>query len=338
MIDNLNRPFDLNLDSILKYQHSSFQSVTETNNNTLKEFRLFEQLFEKESKEAFENFKTIYNTTKEFNNLVSDGKKTLDPIIDAKNSLDLIKEDVGNIEKKKEEIDDYNKRLSDLSIELKSEQDRLKELESSNEMESFNQMMKKKGELESQLSDTKSVIIQNFSNVDKPLRKFQHLVQRGIEKIDDEKILDKLIDSPVNTIIGTKDFKQVNSLLEKIKHSINSGVMEIKDRDKILSEIEWLVGHSIFEELANKYDSVLEEVKKLEKDISEQDVLKSMNAIKNHIDQLNRESQTKTEDIERMKKQIEKLNVSIKENGEKMEKTLSEFIGRKVTINLPSNI
>lgn len=334
MISQLNKLIDFNLDSIISYQQSSLHSVNQTNDSTVKEFRLFEGLFEEESKAAFENFKTVYNSIKNFSNLVSEAKKLLSPTIDVQNALDLLKKDIESMQKNKKEIDDYNKRLSDVGDELKSEEEKLRELESSNEWKRFNQLVEKKKELESQVSEVKSSISQNFSKIDRPLRKFQHLVQRGIGEVDDEKALDRFLDSPVDSIIETKKFKLMNSILEKVRHGISSGAIDIKDKDKELSEINWLIDHEIFEELVAKHDSLLEEVKKLEKDISEQDIHKSKNVFESHIEQLNRESKTITEEIERIKKQVEKLTVSIQEKKPNLEKNLSELVNEKVTIDL----
>ncbi len=333
MINQLDKPLDLNFDSIINYQNSSSHSVNETNYNTVKEFSLFEGLFEKESKAAFENFKTVFNATKNFINLVTEERKLLDPVTDAQDVLDLLRNDLESIQKRKKEIEDCNNKLSNLATEIKSEEGRLIELESGDEMKRFKQLLKKKEELNSQVSEIRFTISQNFSKIDRPLRKFRHLVQRGTEEIDDEKALDKFLDSPVDAIIETKNFKLMNSVLEKVRHSISSGFIDIKDKDKILSEISWFIDHEIFEELATKHDSLLEEAKELEKDISEQDIHKSKDELENHIEQLRRETQTTTEEIERIKKQMEKLDVSIKDRKNNLEKLLSALINKKVTIN-----
>ena len=334
MINRLNKQLDFNLDSIVDYQNSSLHSVTETNDSTVKEFSLFEQVFEEQSKVAYENFKAVYNATKKFNNLVSEKRNSIDTVINVQNELTSLKKSIDGVQENKMEIDNYNKKLSNLQEKIKSEEDKLKKLESSDEWTKYNHLIQKKKELEDRINEIKDDISQNFSKIEKPLKKFQHLVQRGIEKIDDGKTLNKYLESPIDALIETKDFTFVNSILEKVKQSINSDKIDLKDKDKTLSEISWLIDHEIFEELIEEYNSLKVEVKKLENDMAQQDILKFKNNIEKNIEQLNREFQTTMEEIEQIKKQIEKQNISIQENKNNLEKKLSSLSDTKIIITL----
>lgn len=333
MINQLNKPLDLSFDSIIDYVHSSLISVTEVDNHTVKEFSFFEKFFEKESEAIFENFKTVFKITKTLSSLVSEEKNLLNPIINAQNELASLKENMEDVREKEKEIVSYDERLLGLQKRLKYEEEKMKNLEASDEWNKFSQSLEKKKELISSISEIKSNISQNFSKIDRPLKKFQHLIQSGKEKIEDEKILNRCLDSPVDFLIETGNFTFVNSILEKVKRSISSGVLDLKDKGKSLSEINWMMENNIFEELTVKYKSIVNEIEKIEKTISEQSINKLKNEIENSIAQLNRETQETGAEINRNKKQIEKLNISIQERKSNLEKTLANF-GNRATIKL----
>lgn len=333
MISQLNKPLDLSLDSIIEYQRSSLLSVKEADEHTVKEFIMFEQILN-ESKEVFKNFKSVFNVTKNFSDLVSKKKELLNPISDAENELDSLKKNIEYIQKNKKEIDDHTKRLMELKKRLESEEENLKKLEESDEWDRFNRLIERKKELDFHISEIRADISQNFSKIEKPLKKFQHLVQVCKEEIDDKKMLNRYLDSPVDALIETENFSFINSTLERVKRSISSDAIDLKDKNKSLSEIDWMINHNVFEELVTKHNSIIEELKKLEKDITEQGVNKLKSGIESRIEQLNREAQAIATEIERNKRQIEKLEVSVQERKTSLERGLAKLIGSKATITL----
>jgi len=333
MISQLNKLLDSSLDSIIDYQRSSLLSVKETDEHAVKEFIMFEQVLN-ESKAVFKNFKSVFNATKNFSDLVSEKKELLNPINDAERDLDSLKKNIEYIQKDKKEIDEHNKRLMDLRKKLEYEEEDMRKLRGSDEWNGFNRLIERKKELDSHIYEVRANISQNFSKIEKPLKKFQHLVKVGKEDIDDKKMLSRYLDSPVDALIETENFSFINSTLEKVKHSILSNTIDLKDKNKALSEIDWLINHKIFEELVTKHNSLLEEMKKLERDITEHSVNKLKNEIESRIEQSNRETQAITTELERNKRQIEKLEVSVQERKASLESDLAKLIGSKATITL----
>jgi chromosome segregation ATPase len=332
MISQLDKPLDLSLDSIIEYQRSSLLSVKEADEHALKEFIMFEQVLS-ESKAVFKNFKSVFNATKKFNDMVFEKKELLKSINDAEKELDSLKKNIEYMKNEKKEIDEHNKRLIDLKKKFESEKENLKKLERSDEWNKFNKLIERRKELDSHISEVRANIHQNFSKIEKSLKKFQHLVKVDKEDID-KKMLNKYLDYTVDALIETENFSFINSTLEKVKNSILSGAIDLKDKNKELSEIDWIINHNIFEGLVTKYNSFIEEVKNLENSITEQDVNKLKDEIESRIEYLNREAQTINTGIERNKRQIEKLENSVQENKTSLERSLTNLIGSKTTIML----
>jgi predicted nucleic acid-binding Zn-ribbon protein len=164
------------------------------------------------------------------------------------------------------------------------------------------------------------------------LKKFQHLVKVGKEEINDKKVLNSYLDSPVDALIEKSSF--VNSTLERVKRSISSDAIYLKDKSKILSEIDWMINHNIFVELAMKHNSMMEEMEGLEDAMSKQSANKLRSEIESRIEHLDRDAQTITEELERNKKQTEKIEISVKERKTSLERSLTVLRGSKTTITL----
>jgi len=261
-------------------------------------------------------------------------KELLDPVVDAQKELDTLKKNIEDAEKSKKEIDEHNEGLLDLKKELESEEVNLRNLEASDEWDRFNQLKKGKMKLGSQRSKIRSEISKNFSKIKKPLKKFQHLVEIGKEEIGDKKTLNRYLDSPVDALIETENFLQINSVLERVKRSILSNAIILKDPSKTLSRIDWVIDNNVFEALVTKYNSVMAEIRKLEEDMDKQNVDESRSEIASRIDYLERNIQATTSEIERTEKQIEKIEASIQEGKARLETSLATLIGSKVTLTL----
>lgn len=164
------------------------------------------------------------------------------------------------------------------------------------------------------------------------MKKFQHLVKVGKEEINDKKVLNSYLDSPVDALIEKSSF--VNSTLERVKRSISSDAIYLKDKSKILSEIDWMINHNIFVELAMKHNSMMEEMEGLEDAMSKQSANKLRSEIESRIEHLDRDAQTITEELERNKKQTEKIEISVKERKTSLERSLTVLRGSKTTITL----
>ena len=112
-------------------------------------------------------------------------KELLNPVVDAKKDLVSLKKNIEDLEKNKKENGAHKKRLLGLKKKLESEKKGLRDLEASDEWDKFNQLIKRKKELDSQIFKNRSRISISFSKIKKPLKKFQHLVEFGKEEIDE---------------------------------------------------------------------------------------------------------------------------------------------------------
>jgi len=328
MINQLNKSLGSDVDSILEYQQFALHSIIIADGKTLKDYGFFKDMLKKESKEITEKFQLLYDAMRNFDYSVHEKIGNVFSIKKAQDEAASIKKDMEIIQKNKGTLETIARELVELHIKRKSLEENLKKLESDENYLSF---MERGNAIESEISKMKSEIYRNFSLIDKPLRRFRYLIQKNVEKIeiDDEKILNRFLDSPVDTLIETGDFALVNSFLDKLQADILNGKLDIKNKEKILQNIKAMIEHNIFKELVLRYNSLEDELNKLKKDKEMENVLKSKNEVRGELEQINRDIEMKSKEIERRKKFIEKLDVSIKERTDDLKKMLPSFLEGK---------
>jgi Tfp pilus assembly protein FimV len=86
-----------------------------------------------------------------------------------------------------------------------------------------------------------------------------------------------------------------------------------------------VVDHDAFKELIARYSSLEEELERLEDDRKVKEVLKSKDEVKSDLELVVRSIEAKKEELERIKKLVEKMEVSVKERTDRLEKTIISY-------------
>ena len=334
MIEKIKKPMQPDLDSILKFNKSISLAISETNMSTVKDYHFLKILFEKEAQKTFENFKILSNKSDNFETLINSNKENLFSIRNAQKDLQSIKEETRNLNQIEGLLKTFNIKLSDLKSKHDSLKEDLKKFKDGKDWIHFNNLLEKKKIMEEKVSNLKSQIPQNTSQINKPLRKFKNLVDNGIVKIQNEKILKKYVESTLDALIEEKNPKTIRLILEMVQKNISEGKIELKDKEKTMIEINRILDDNLFENFLKKYLLLMEDLEKLEEDITAHRASNIKNKMESEIEDVKRDIEMIRLEIEKVKKQIEKTKNSIKERKITLEKTLTLLTNKKISINV----
>jgi hypothetical protein len=147
-------------------------------------------------------------------------------------------------------------------------------------------------------------------------------VQKNAEV--EEKFIDMFLESPIEALVKIGNFTLLNSVLVKLRADILEGKLEMKNKEKIAQGIKAVVDHDAFKELIARYSSLEDELERLEDD-RVKEVLKSKEEVGSELELVVRSIEAKKEELERIKKLVEKMEVSVKERTDKLEKTIISY-------------
>jgi len=334
MIEKIKKPMQSDLDSILEFNKYISSAISETNMKTVKDYHFLKILFEKEAQKTFENFKILSNKSDNFETLINSNKENLFSIRNAQKDLQSIKEETRNLNQIEGLLKTFNIKLSDLKSKHDSLKEDLKKFKDGKDWIHFNNLLEKKKIMEEKVSNLKSQIPQNTSQINKPLRKFKNLVDNGIVKIQNEKILKKYVESTLDALIEEKNPKTIRLILEMVQKNISEGKIELKDKERVMTEIRRILDNNLFENFLKKYLLLMEDLEKLEEDITAHRASNIKNKMESQIEDVKRDIEMIRLEIEKVKKQIEKTKNSIKERKITLEKTLTLLTNKKISINV----
>ncbi len=333
MIKQLKAPMQSDFDSIIAYGHSISLAIFETNQNTLNDYRFVDRLFEKEGGRTIESLKAIKKVSDNLKGLINSNTDDISSVRNAQNDLKLVKEETNVLYQMKKNLETFGTKLSELKSKNEKEREDAKKFESGKEWIHFTELLEKRKDTAEKISNLKSQILQNISGIERPLKKLKNLVDKEIIKVDDKKTLEKYVNSFLDSMIEERSSETVNSILKTVQENISEGKIDLKNREKELAEVKWILENNVFENFLKKYLLLEDDLKELEKNINKRDEVNIKNRIESEIKNLERQTETTSLEIEKVKKQIEKMENSINERKNSLEGSLSILANKKIKLN-----
>jgi len=327
MKKNLKIPMQPDFDSILVYSQSVSQTISETNQNTVNDYRFVDRLFEKEGERVINDFKVIGKLSDDLKNLIKNNRDSLLSIKNIQNNLNSVKEEMEILHRMEEELKSFEEDLSNLKSKHETEIKKKNELESGEGWTHFNEIKNEKNKVLDDISKIKSELIQNTSKIERLLRKLKNMVDKGTINVDNEKLLDKYVESFLDKVIEEKNIEDVNSILKTIQKNISEGKIDVKD-----DEIKNILENNVFGNILKKYETLESELKEYEKRINEHVEFKKRNDIEDDIKDFEKQMEVTNLEIEKIKKQIDKIKGSVDEKKIRLEKSLSELENKKIRL------
>jgi len=261
-------------------------------------------------------------------------RKKLNNFLETKYSY--VKHIEETIEEARKILEEENK-IRELQKEIREKNIRIKELQKiKNRLEE--EINEKRDILKTEDFEEKAYKVRNeirnlLAPIDKALRKFLNLVERGEVKVTKEqKELLSRTNRLKNPTMSLKDTEILKELLESIKGLILSGKISLdkKKSKKALNSIQMILEKHVLDELTKSYVSLRETKRKLEEE--HKDDLRDMENLEEEL----RKIKTKINDLE---KEINEKEREINDSKEKIF-TLKEDLERRIEkiVNEPVKI
>ena len=324
-------PMQSNFDSILDYSQSISINISETNQNTVNDYRFVDRLFEKEGERTINDFKAIGKLSDDLKSLINNNKETLLSVRNVQNELKLVKEEMDVLYGMEEDLKILGIKFSNSKLEHEKEIENIKKIEGGKGWIGFNELLEKKKDVIDGISKLKSELIENTSKIERPLRKLKNMVDKGTVNVDDEKLLEKYANSFLATVMEEKNYEIVNSILKTVQKNISEGKIDLKNNETV-DEINHILENNVFENILKKYVILENDLKRMEKTINEHDELKRRNDIDDRIKDLEKQMEISNLEIEKIKKQMEKIKNSVNEKKNVLEESLSGLDNKKIRL------
>ena len=233
-----------------------------------------------------------------------------DPPEKVKEKVSRIKEDIKIKKDRKARLEENKKDIQQYEENKKEIEAKIEGLKKGEEYKELNELKAKKNYAKKHIALQKDKLIQLFSSLERPLRKYQRINET------EERFIEYYLENSIKALLEDKQFK-ILTVLHDMKKSIINNTLELKDkkRDKALEtinrlDLEYLEGFvDKLKELKNRREEIdnMLRVNKVISNISEYEyrlehVQDKINRTQHDITLL--ESSLKTDDMPKIKQRL----------------------------------
>ncbi|MBI3035024.1 hypothetical protein HYY71_01760 [Candidatus Woesearchaeota archaeon] len=298
--------------------------INDLNKGTLRSYTILQEFFANETNKIAQNLKN-------FDTLFSELKKVL------KNErMESINNAMGKIQslkariKQKINVDvDFKGAEAGTKLAIEEKNSIMAEIEKFNKSGEHNDFLRlneeKKGKANAFYND-ESRILQSFSLLDRPLRKYSHIA------FEHEEIVLDYLKQPIETLANDKSLA-ILEILKSLGKMLQENKLQIDDRkrEKSLEEIKKL-NKEFFEQFLKKYFSFKAEMEGIENRIKASGVPEKFRNFNKQLEESNLRIEKNNEEFDRLKNEVAKIDNAITGLTSGIEACVKEIFDEEIKV------
>ncbi|MDP3765781.1 MAG: hypothetical protein Q8R04_04665 [Nanoarchaeota archaeon] len=277
--------------------------INELNKGTFRSYTILQEFFANETNKIAQNLKNFYTIFNELKSTLNNEKvvafnKTREKIQSLKMKTKLkINLDV-----------DFKNIEADLKLANDVKDAIMADIERFNKSDEHNNFLKLNEEKKNKAAafyNDENQILQSFSVLERPLRKYSHVA------FEHEEIVLDYLNLPIETLAADKHLVILN-VLKNLEKSLKENKIQIDDKkkEKALEEIKKL-SKEFIEQFLKKYFSFKTEMEGIDNKIRASGVSEKFRSFNKQLEEINLKIEKNNEEFEKLKDDVVKLNSTI---------------------------
>ncbi len=296
--------------------------LNDLHSGTLRSYTILQEFFANETNKIAQNIKNFDNYFKDLNSVLKDGKMV---------AIDSAIEKIRSLKTKAKQKINLNIELKDAEASVmlaKNEKDSLMadiiNFEQSDGHNEFLKLNEEKKDKTKSFYEDENRIVQSFSVLERPLRKYSHVA------FEHEEIVLDYMKDPVGTLVNDKEMK-ILEILKNLESLLNENKVRIDDKkkEKALEEAKKL-NKEFIGQFMKKYFSFKAEIESIDSKMRSSGVAEKLKVYNNKLEEVNIRIDKNNEEYTKLKNDFEKINESILRSKNEVENSIKNLFGEEV--------
>ena len=250
---------------------------------------------------------------------------------DTKIASEEINDSIKSITNSENEIKHKEQRISELKIEMKSQEKKIisikesiEKIKSSKEYTEFFKLKQSLEKINSEKPQIKNQIDSQFTKISRPLGRYEYISSDKEQK----NLLIKLIADPIDVLV-TKNRDLIIIILENVRKGILSGSISVKDVDKSMSQITETI--EMIDLFIKQVDDFKGKIQNIENQINSFDI-HALSEIEHNLEKTIQQKKDKNQKIIAFEKDITQVRSKIPELLMDVESKLQKFSNTRYVV------
>lgn len=233
-VSGLGAPSDFSNEALSTFNERLSKSVNLTTDAMTAHGRYVKAVFEQKAAALEYRIRNLQQLLMQARTSVQESVKeisSLDSIISTINWLVEAEKEVNGIH---DNIRSLESRVKEIEVILKEEEDKLGKIKSSDDFKLAQDSLKNLARIENDINRLRGTAVSRISDMSRPFRKLEKLVQSGGCSLEKEKVeaLKTCINDPVAIISSDENIERLESLLRETAELLRSGDIYLDERDR----------------------------------------------------------------------------------------------------------
>ncbi|MBU0461796.1 MAG: hypothetical protein KJ574_04380 [Nanoarchaeota archaeon] len=307
-------PEQINYKTALEYTKRFHEAAKILVKSTAKNSQVLKFFFEHELFNVTQRIKVITEEVDRMTNWLNDDSKGVAYVEQVNEKINSF---IGKCKHRKElmsKMDEEKKKLENSRVMKRKFEKEVEAIKSMQEYSDFERLNTQRDTLISDMKQLEADLHHVFSQIDKPLRKYERVAVEDVVLVADYN------SDSISALLGDEEFKIIK-ILESMKTAIQKGSIELKesDKEKVLQRIGNL-NKEFFKNFVFRYDDVKKAKRKIDDQIRNNGTLRKLDDF--------------AYKIRHTEEQIARAEDSIKQISEKLEKLALERVKQELEYEL----
>lgn len=298
--------------------------LNDLNKGTFRSYTILQEFLANEAGNIAQNLKNIDARFKELKSVL--GNEKIAAVNAAIEKIKSLKAKAGqkiNLDVELKKIEAELKLADDEKSSLMAE---IEKFNDSDEHKNFLKLNQEKESKSNNFYNDESIILQSFSVLEKPLRKYSHIA------FEHEEIALGYLRQPIQTLLNDKFFK-ILEILKNLERLLNENKLKVDDkkREKSLEEIRKL-DKKFLQLFLKKYYSFKSGMYELDSKISSSGVLEKLRKFGKQLDEINSSIEKSNKELGQLKNEISKAENNLSNLRSEIELNIKKNFGDNIRI------
>lgn len=317
-IDQIKTPSIINIRTISDFLSRFEANLDNFTKTSAKSYYVLQEFFKRESGEVAECIKRIDALSR---SLLGSGYKDIDVIGKQIAEIDTM---LDMKRKARELLQSEEAEYNSTNAAYKAAEEGLDKIKQTRDYKDFLEIEREKERVSKEMKRNDEEFSSMLSPVSKSMKKFSKMA------VEDEDLINKYIESPIEGLLKDHDLKIIG-IFSKIKEETEKGTLDLQDKkkEKTIEAINSISKDKLVE-ISSKHHALKEEMEKLKKREGINTSAQKLSELNYKLSHLNNQLKRSLDNVEKIKKGIEKIDVS--RLIEKVEKGADEVLGVKLKV------
>ena len=311
---------------LLEFCNEFDNMINDLNKGTLRSYTILQEFFANEASKIAQNLKNFDNLFNELKSALGNEKMTLVNAAIEKSGMLITRYK----QKLNREVD-FKDAEATLKLAKEEKEAIMAEIMNFSQSEKHNNFLSLNEEKKNKERDFfghQNQILQSFSVLERPLRKYSHIA------FDHEEIVLEYLKEPIEALVNDKELKIIDAL-KNLEKMLDESQIKVDDKkkEKTFEEIKKL-NRKFVEEFAREYNSFKSEIEELDNKIKATGVAEKMKEFNNKLEEVNTGIEKNTEEYARLKEDVAKVGDLIENLKNEIQSSVRDIFNEEIKINV----